>query len=414
MNDNKKLRIWLIISQSDPKVLLNLRNKFSRFEDKYDVKIQIEFVTWERVLKALIEAFKNDTAPDIVQLGTSWVRTFAHMGYLDLIPDNINVKPSINEDINNLCKYKGKRYAVPWIVDTVMMVGRRDYMTSLGIDQNDVKDWQGLKQVAEELVERKKENPAVPKPLSIALKVENDTLQRIFSILWSRGWEFPDLKQVPDKLVTDSLVLDTIKYYASLKIICDNSLEEVTKHPFQVNDDFYRYGKSMFYIGSWYGIVDRIKNEKYEDQKKDNYCVLPFPTSLKKPHSYGGGTVLSVSSKSKQKMKAWRLIEDIISEDFISEFDIGNAPAFECEFWQKRFEDKRVKLMYEQTINSKIYPPHPAWIAVEDKIIKGIGFTLLDLIKKKETKIDERTYSFLHKTDQEIKRILKTCWEMND
>src|SRR5690606_2800464 len=109
-----------------------------------NVKIQLELITWERIWAALIEAFKNNTAPDIVQLGTSWVRTFAHMGYLARIPEYLKSRPSINEGINRICLIDGVRYAVPWLVDTIIMAGRKDYMSLLGISKDDIRDWEGL------------------------------------------------------------------------------------------------------------------------------------------------------------------------------------------------------------------------------------------------------------------------------
>lgn len=411
MMADKKLRIWLITSSNDPAILSYSREKFSAYESKNNVKIQLEFITWERVWIALIEAFKNNTAPDIVHLGTSWVRTFVHMGYLDQTPENIKTKPSINEGINRICHINGKQYAVPWIVDTIIMAGRKDYMSALGIDKDDVRDWEGLKEVSIRLKKWREKDPEIPKALSVALKLERDTIQRFFSILWARGWEFPDLENVPERIIMDPVVLDTIKYFATLKNICDRP-EDINKHPFQVNEDFYQHGLSVFYIGSWYGIIERINNIS---QNIDNYCILPFPTSLEKSCSYGGGTVLAVSSKSKEKEEAWNLVKHLTSEDFMGKWAIlsDDAPAFEGNLWGKRTSDKRVRLMYEQTINSKIYPPHPAWLAIENELVKGIGYTLFRLLRKgchKEIGIED--YSILGETDQRIKRILEINQEV--
>ncbi|MFP4016920.1 MAG: extracellular solute-binding protein [Halanaerobiales bacterium] len=406
-----KLRIWLIISSNDPMIVFYLKDKFAQYELNNHINIQLEIVSWGRVWPALIDAFKNNTAPDIIQIGTSWVRTFAYMGYLDQMPDYFEVKPSINQGINKICCIKDKQYAAPWISDTIIMAGRKDYMSRLGIRPEDVKDWQGLKEVAADLMKRRRKKPDIPKPLSIALKAERDTIQRFFSILWSQGWEFPALDKVSSKIIMDPDVLDTIKFFAELKIICDTS-DDINKHPYQVNEDFYLHGQSMFYIGSWYGIISRVNGTNHDDLSSDKYCVLPFPTSVNKSSSYGGGTVLAVSSRSQKKKQAWRLVQYLCSDDFMIEWSSisSNAPAFECEFWQKRFNDERVKLLYQQTVNSRVYPPYPAWLAIEYEIIKGVGFTLLELISKQNTEIGSEAYTFLQKTDMKIKRILEMSW----
>ncbi len=192
-----KLRVWIVISSINSNALVYLKKAFSKFKSENNIEIQIEFVTWERIFTALVEDFKNGTGPDVLQLGTSWIRTFAHMGYLDKVPNHIDVKPSINPGINNLCQYADEQYALPWLVDTIIMAGRNDYMSNLGICKSDVKDWQGLKKVIEEIMVKKKENSNLPNPLSISFNPGLDSIQRIFSILWSKGWDFPDLNSAP-------------------------------------------------------------------------------------------------------------------------------------------------------------------------------------------------------------------------
>ncbi|HLV08591.1 MAG TPA: extracellular solute-binding protein [Halanaerobiales bacterium] len=406
------LRIWLIVVLHKQDTLFYLREKFSLFEEKHDVNIQLQFVNWERVWPSLIEAYKNNEVPDIVHLGTSWARTFIHLRYLDRVPDNIKIKSSINEGINKICRYNGVQYAVPWTVDTIIMAGRKDLMKKFGISPEDVKDWPGLKNTVEELSKKRKRDPDIPKPLSIALIAERDTLQRFFSMLWSRGWEFPLLEEFPQRILADSEVLETMKYYIDLKKSSD-SVEEIEKHPYQVNEEFYLHGQSIFYLGSWYGIVERINREDQDNEDLKKYCVLPFPAAIEGAGSYGGGTVLGVSSRSRHKEKAWKLVEYLLSDEIIRKsVEMGNVPAFDDRFWQKRENDQRVRLMYEQTIKSKVYPVHPAWLSIENEIIAGLGNALVNLEKNRDDIDDRELFSILKKTDDRIKKILKMCWEL--
>lgn len=411
------LRVWLIISQSNPQEYsAYLKNIFSIFERKNNINIQEEYVTWERVLTALIDAFKKNTAPDVIMIGTSWLRTFAHMGYLDQVPDWVDFKPSINEKINEICKYNESYCAVPWIVDTIIMAGRKDYMSKLDISRDDVKDWRGLNETVKRITELRKKDPNLPRPISLAFKRENDTIQRFFSLLWSQGWDFPDLRGVPEKIINDPFVIDQLKYFANLKIINESSEAKIKVHPYEVNEEFYEYGESVFYIGSWYAIVNRINEAEWEGKSEKpvaNYCILPFPASSgERSVSYGGGTTLAVPASSSKKETAWKLVEHLINDEIIRKFDIGNVPAFDGAFWQKRYEDERVKLMYEQTLNSKVFPVHPAWISIENQIINAVGSILLNLVTKRSAELEEKDYSLLKNTDQNIKKILKMSWEM--
>ncbi|MEJ6952610.1 extracellular solute-binding protein [Natronospora cellulosivora (SeqCode)] len=407
-----KLRIWIIISTINSDALEHLKKAFSLFKSKNSIEIQVEFVTWERVFTALVEDFKNGTGPDVIQLGTSWISTFAHMGYLDKVPEYIDVKSSINPGINNLCKYEGELHALPWLVDTIIMAGHKDYMSNLGISKSDVKDWRGFKKVLKNIIEHKKSNSNIPNPLSIAFNVDRDSMQRFFSILWSKGWEFPNIEKKGVEILTDPFVLDTISYFADLKMTC-NIDQDWMKHPYQVNEDFYLHGLSLFYIGSWNGIVNSIKCKENKNQGPKEFCVLPFPSSDKKSSPYGGGSVLAVSSKSKEKTAAWSLVDFILSDEFISKwtYEMGNISAFKDEFWQKRVFDERIQLMYEQTVNSKVFPAHPAWITIEKQIIQGLGHAIVDLLKKRDSSINDKIYSNLKKTDLKVQEIVKMSWE---
>ncbi len=92
---------------------------------------------------------------------------------------------------------------------------------------------------------------------------------------------------------------------------------------------------------------------------------------------------------------------------------VVHAPAFEGSFWQQRYTDERVRLMYEQTVNSKVYPLHPAWLAIENELVKGIGYTIFRFLNKETNGgISTEDYSILAETDERIRRILEINQEV--
>ncbi|MGB4044856.1 MAG: hypothetical protein WBK22_02235, partial [Halanaerobiales bacterium] len=104
----------------------------------------------------------------------------------------------------------------------------------------------------------------------------------------------------------------------------------------------------------------------------------------------------------------------MISDDFMDGWAVNavHAPAFESKFWQQRHNDERVRLMYEQTINSKVYPLHPAWLSIENELVKGIGYTIFRLLNKENNGITTEDYSILQETDERIKRIVEINQEV--
>ncbi|MFP4198709.1 MAG: extracellular solute-binding protein [Halanaerobium sp.] len=414
----KTLKVWLIITSREHDVLKFLDEKFSQFEDQHQLKIELKLITWNRAFETIIEAFKNNNAPDIIQIGTTWVRTLAYMGYLDQAPPNFEVRKSFIKNMNQICSYQGEQYAVPWNVDTIVLAARTDYLQQLGLKKSELNTWKKFRQACQDITEKKQTNSELPQALAFSLRAEADLLHRFSGILWSKGWQFPDLYQVPEKILTQKKVLENISFLADLILNSDVNASDLDKHPYQLNNEFYRHGAYVFYIGSWYGIIEDISHNPVSSQNGDfNYTILPFPTEKNnKSTGYGGGSVLAVSASSKQKQKAWKLVEYFLKDDFINEWIAvtGKVPAFEVDFWQQKDVDQRIKTMYQQSINSKTYPPYPAWATIEKMLSTAVAHSIWELIDKNTTEINSEAYSLLKKSDQNIKKLLKMSWEMRD
>lgn len=415
---DKTLRVWLIVTSREHDVLEFLKRRFKKFEAEHNIKVELKLVTWNRAFENLIAAYKNNNAPDIIQLGSTWVRTMAYMGYIDKVPENIKIRDSFVENMNKISMYQGEQYAVPWNVDTIVLAARKDYLEKLGIKNSDIDNWQKFYQVCKDITEKRKYNSDLPEALAFSLRAEADLLHRFSAVLFSKGWNFPDLYQLPEKILTEDMVLDNISYLADLMQTCNIKASDLDKHPYQLNNEFYRYGSYVFYIGSWYGIIEDISHNPAESRNDDyNYTILPFPSAADvEAKTYGGGSVLAVSSSSKHKQKAWKLIEYFLQDDFINEWIkvTGKVPAFEVDFWQRRDIDRRINRMYQQSINTETYPPYPAWATIEKILSTGIAHSIWELIENNSTEIADRAYTLLEKSDQSIVDLLKMSWEMRE
>lgn len=406
----RTLEIWLIVTSNENEVLEYLHWKIDGFQIDNNLKIKIKFITWNRAYESLIKAYKNDNAPDIIQVGTTWLHTLIHMGYVEKVPDYVNIRESFSENINNICTYNGDHYAAPWIFESIALAARRDYMEELNIKDSDLYTWEGFSQVCREISRKREENPELPKPLSFPLRAESDTLNRFFAMLWAGGWEFPEIDGKP-QILTDSKVVEHIAYLADLLQICDISDKERERHPYQLTDDFYIHGKYVFYIGVWQGVIKDIIHRKDESGKGDyRYEILPFPgRSGSITPSFGGGSVLAVSSRSQEKELAWNLVELLISDDFINGWIsvADRVPAFAVDFWQEPYRDERIKIMYEQAMKSRTYPAYPSWTTIESILSTGVAQSLWELIDKGSSRIDDKVYNILRKTDESIEELLK-------
>src|SRR5690554_717208 len=94
------------------------------FEKKENVEIKTTFVSWNRAYENIIKAFKEGNEPDVLQIGTTWLRTIAHLGYLSKTPE-IKTRKPLTKWIEDCCFFQGERIGIPWLTDAVAIAADR-------------------------------------------------------------------------------------------------------------------------------------------------------------------------------------------------------------------------------------------------------------------------------------------------
>src|SRR6056297_252623 len=96
--------------------------------------IEVEFVqlSWANGFDKIVTAFAAGSAPDVLELGNTWVANFAEEGVLS----NMNWIMEINKDIVgwNSASYKGDVWGVPWLLGTRAMFYNIDLFEEAGLD----------------------------------------------------------------------------------------------------------------------------------------------------------------------------------------------------------------------------------------------------------------------------------------
>jgi len=61
------LKVWLISSNVAEESVL-YKKLFRKLEEKLHVKVELRLLTWNRAYDTIIDAFKNNTGPDVFSL----------------------------------------------------------------------------------------------------------------------------------------------------------------------------------------------------------------------------------------------------------------------------------------------------------------------------------------------------------
>jgi multiple sugar transport system substrate-binding protein len=103
------------------------------------IHIEVQGLPWSAAHEKLLTAFAGDAAPDVCQLGNTWVPEFVALHALEALDDRVRGSPTIDPsdyfagiwDTNVL---DSKLYGVPWYIDTRLLFYRRDLLASAGFD----------------------------------------------------------------------------------------------------------------------------------------------------------------------------------------------------------------------------------------------------------------------------------------
>lgn len=115
-----------------------------------NVTVKVDYTTYAALNEKLTTGLAGGLMPDVVMLGVGWIPPFAHKKVLAALPDDLGKRFDYEDRVLEPCRYDGKLYALPLILDTRIVTYRKDMFAEAGIKQPP-KDWTELRAMAKEL-----------------------------------------------------------------------------------------------------------------------------------------------------------------------------------------------------------------------------------------------------------------------
>lgn len=132
--------IWAMGNEGD-----KLSGFVSGFEkENPDVTVKVTAIPWSSAHDKLQTAIAAGNAPDIAQMGTTWMADFA--GSFSEVPSNFSLS-DFSQGPLKAGQVKGKQLGVPWYVDTHVLFYRKDIAEKAGWNRAP-KTWTELKTMA--------------------------------------------------------------------------------------------------------------------------------------------------------------------------------------------------------------------------------------------------------------------------
>lgn len=435
----KKIVLNMWIMPNSPKPVQDLEDVLSDFKKEHpEIDIIITCIDWGAAWTKLTTAATSGIAPDICQIGSTWVGAISAMGALLPLNDRISelggsdaFLPAIWETAG--IENSGIVTAIPWFVDVRALYYRTDIFKKLGLTTKDLETWESFEKTLEKIKqakvvmdkngnmyygeegEKKLKEPGsvLVAPLGIPGKNDWNVVHNFAPWIWSAGGDWLSRDRTTSILNSEE-VLKGALFYTGLvtKGYVPKSCLELNSA--QIAANFYHGEYAITFDGPWAVKYLRLPPEEGGSAHTiaaKNYDVALFPKGPAGRVHFFGGSNLAIFKVSKHPNEAWKVIKYLCSKEAQIKYadKTGFLPsridAFDDPFFDK---DPQRKVFKRAVKYGRAYPCIAAWGPVEPILTRRLGI-LWDYVVGVYGFFDPaRIKEQLEMAKQEVDVVLKT------
>lgn len=315
-----------------------------------DIKVSIERLTWANGFNKIITALAANQAPDIIEVGSTWIASLSLDGGLmpiepgKLLDRLANWEPAY---------FNKKYYAIPWTLSTGALFYNEDLLKKSGFQQPP-KNWK-------ELLEQSKAIHELNKDIyGYGLKTGSyTTWQKFLPYAWSNGVRIIKSDWKTTEVNTPAFK-EAVSFYANLRnySIFDENIA-VRKH--------FQNGKVGFMIEE----PGQIKKFRKESPNL-NFKVIKLPQApTGKSINFAGAQMLAITKNTKNYSAALKWIKfltEVKNTKVITKRITTLFPADKNSFNDPFYREENPELLvFLETLKTATSPQaHPRWIDIQE------------------------------------------------
>ncbi|OUS78601.1 hypothetical protein B1748_00550 [Paenibacillus sp. MY03] len=303
--EQKILKFWMRGSGPNEVLARSVVADIKVFEEQNpDIKVEIDYIPYADVEAKWNTAFAGGTAPDIFEVGIINVASRANLEQFIPLDDYINGwsgKDDIIDNIYKLGSYKGKIYGLGYLPAPNVFAYRKDFFEEANLDPaRPPQNWEELMEYSKKLA-----------------VMENGKLVRGgFDVPSQNGSFWLEMfgHQNGSAIVDEEKELPVFDEPAAVEAL--EFLKELSQYSISYDQRKtetvpFRLGQSAMTYISPDAIGEMIRNDPSLEGKIGVVSNVPG----KHPSTFNGLRLLSISSTSKMKDEAWKLIEFFLSKE---------------------------------------------------------------------------------------------------
>ncbi|WP_010263577.1 ABC transporter substrate-binding protein [Treponema primitia] len=372
-----------------PDAVQALVNRFNA-ENTDNIHVTSQVIPWDNFYQVFLTAVTSKKAPDVSTGAFMQSIQFAEMGEglpLDPIVDQWKKEgnPILNdysEDIFNLFMYEGKRYGLPWNLDSRQILYRTDYFKQAGITELP-KTWAEFERVCTQL---KQALPSDVSPLVFPGGGDYSGFQSLFTFLFQNSVGAVDVNGQPDYL--NPKVTETLQFINRLYV---NGYipEGIGAYKTLDADKLFQAGKAVMYLGGSMDLKDF-------SEINSNCAVLPpmaGPSGA--PRYYTWVNALEAFSQTKDPEACLTFIKWWLENELTlwTEGGITGLPARQSfrqdPYFSIQWQKKQINDIVLPIATTPVYPAQSIYLPFS--IIEGEALPMIGLVRSLVRNPDYKT-----------------------
>ncbi|WP_371796923.1 ABC transporter substrate-binding protein [Streptomyces sp. NBC_01718] len=264
------------------------------------VKVNVDYTTYAQLNEKITTGLAGGLLPDVLMMGVGWIPPFAAKKAIAELPEKLASAHDYEKRVLEPSRYDGRLYALPVVLDTRIVVYRKDHFAAAGVRKTPA-DWAELRSMAKQLT---RDGHLGFDPFSIDLRQCWETF------LFANGGRLfsADGQKV---LFNNARGVEALQFFKDL--VKDGSSDYAKKTDLGAPSNIQTGKASMMMSTSalWNQLKD-TNPELIEDDK-----VGAFILANRKPAMLQGGTLVSQSASSKHPAAARALVEHLATPESI-------------------------------------------------------------------------------------------------
>ncbi|MFH1783568.1 MAG: extracellular solute-binding protein [bacterium] len=354
-----------------------MKEEIGTFKQEHsDIDVNVVLLPWREVWGRIVRAANEQAGPDIVQIGSTWNATLAHLGVLEDLTAQIH-ESTLTEGAFmpaawSSCHFPGSESisSLPWVVDIRALYYRQDIFKKFSIDPRNLDTWQSFAKTCRDFKSLLEEDESIG-VLGVSGQQDAILLHNVAPWIWGAGGDFisPDGKQA---VFNSKEAVEGLEFYASLMENGYIPGEALKLNTEDINNMFFSRGKYVMSIPGPFNAYNlRDPRDSFYTSDFAEHCIPEiFPRGPRGRFVFCGGSNLAVTSFSKHPSEAWEFVSFMVSSESQEVRIPGLLDSLGGFFTQHNNAWKNLKDAWKY---GKAFPNIASWAAIEALLIECFG-----------------------------------------